>query len=61
MSVKLGDVPPAAGTQSRRVVASHSTYGEAERAVDYLSDNGIPVVASAWLVFEGVKSDARVW
>jgi hypothetical protein len=28
---------------SRRVVASFDTYPEAQRAVDYLSDNGFPV------------------
>jgi uncharacterized membrane protein len=31
------------GTDARRVVASFSTYRDAERAVDYLSDNNFPV------------------
>jgi hypothetical protein len=38
----------ATSTQpARRVVASFDTYREAERAVDYLSDNGFPVERSA--------------
>ena len=35
------------GTAARVTVASYGTYREAERAVDYLSDNGFPVERAA--------------
>lgn len=38
--------PAPAGTH-RRIVASYPEYRQAERAVDYLSDNGFPVQSSA--------------
>lgn len=44
----------ATGTRPRRVVASFSTYGEAEQAVDYLSDQRFPVERTA-IVGEGLK------
>jgi heat induced stress protein YflT len=37
----LATSPP--GTASRRVIATFASYGEAERAVDYLSDRRFPV------------------
>lgn len=52
--------------QHRRPVASYKTYGEAERAVDHLSDHGFPVERVARLgqdvrlveqVIGGVDSD----
>jgi heat induced stress protein YflT len=39
---------------TRRVVASYSTYRDAERAVDYLSDNGFPVERTA-IVGNGLR------
>jgi hypothetical protein len=32
-----------AAAETRRTIATYSSYGEAERAVDYLSDRGFPV------------------
>ncbi len=35
---------PAPGDRTpRRVIASYDSYAEAQRAVDYLSDNSFPV------------------
>ena len=36
-------VPAADAARLRRVVATYSEYAEAERAVDYLSDEGFPL------------------
>lgn len=41
------NVEPENGGTARRVVASYHNYGEAEQAVDYLSDNGFPVERTA--------------
>ena len=49
----------SATTASRRTVASYSTYAEAERAVDWLSDNGFPVERSA-IVGTGLRSVEQV-
>ena len=48
-----------ATTASRRTVASYSTYPDAERAVDWLSDNGFPVERSA-IVGTGLRSVEQV-
>jgi hypothetical protein len=39
---------------SRRVVGSYGSYGEAQRAVDHLSDEGFPVERAA-IVAEGLR------
>jgi hypothetical protein len=38
---------PSAGPQPRRVVGTYPTHQEAERAVDWLSDEGFPVARTA--------------
>ena len=35
--------PSPAGPNGRRTIATYNSYRDAERAVDYLSDNGFPV------------------
>jgi hypothetical protein len=35
--------PSPAGPSGRRTIATYNSYRDAERAVDYLSDNGFPV------------------
>jgi hypothetical protein len=48
MSTRRGDgMRTRADAQPRRVVASFSSYGEAEAAVDHLSDNHFPVERTA--------------
>jgi hypothetical protein len=48
MNRQLSDGPGStAGTGARRVVASYSTYSQAERAVDHLSDNDFPIERTA--------------
>jgi len=49
----MSGVPDLSGPH-RRAVASYQSYGEAERAVDYLSDNHFPVERVA-IVGEDVK------
>jgi hypothetical protein len=44
---------------SRRTIASYSTYAEAERAVDWLSDHGFAVERSA-IVGSGLRSVEQV-
>jgi hypothetical protein len=44
---------------SRRTIASYSTYAEAERAVDWLSDHGFAVERSA-IVGTGLRSVEQV-
>jgi hypothetical protein len=46
--------PPA-----RTTVASYDNYGDAERAVDYLSDNGFPVERAA-IVGTGLKTVEQI-
>ena len=46
--------PPA-----RTTVASYSNYGDAERAVDHLSDNGFPVERAA-IVGTGLKTVEQI-
>jgi hypothetical protein len=46
-------------TASRRTIASYRTYEEAERAVDWLSDNSFPVERSA-IVGTGLRSVEQV-
>lgn len=48
-----------ATTPSRRTIASYRTYEEAERAVDWLSDNSFPVERSA-IVGTGLRSVEQV-
>lgn len=48
-----------ATSTSRRTVASYSTYEEAERAVDWLSDHGFAVERSA-IVGTGLRSVEQV-
>lgn len=48
-----------ATTAPRCTVASYSTYAEAERSVDWLSDNGFPVERSA-IVGTGLRSVEQV-
>jgi hypothetical protein len=52
MATRIRPTDPLYGTDTgaarrRRTVAVYSTYSEAERAVDYLSDNGFPVERTA--------------
>jgi hypothetical protein len=49
----------AATAASRRTIASYSTYAEAERAVDWLSDHGFAVERSA-IVGTGLRSVEQV-
>ena len=49
----------SATTASRRTIASYRTYEEAERAVDWLSDNSFPVERSA-IVGTGLRSVEQV-
>ena len=35
--------PSPAGPNGRRTIATYNNYRDAERVVDYLSDNGFPV------------------
>jgi len=44
---------------TRRIIASYSTYGEAQRAVDYLSDQRFPVERVA-IVAEGLRFEEQV-
>ena len=46
-------------TPSRRVVASYDNYADAERAVDYLSDNQFPVEKVA-IIGTGLKTVEQV-
>ena len=46
--------PAATPQHQRRVVGSYSSYAEAERAVDFLSDEGFPVEQVA-IVGSGIK------
>ncbi|HEY2698959.1 MAG TPA: general stress protein [Pseudonocardiaceae bacterium] len=46
MAAQQGATAPASpqtGGDHRRQIATYANYGDAERAVDYLSDNGFPV------------------
>ena len=46
MAAQQGATAPAspqAGGDHRRQIATYANYSDAERAVDYLSDNGFPV------------------
>jgi hypothetical protein len=49
----------SATSASRRTIASYSTYAEAERAVDWLSDHGFAVERSA-IVGTGLRSVEQV-
>jgi hypothetical protein len=55
----------APGQSARRVVASYSTYPEAERAVDFLSDKGFPVertsIVGRGLQFVEQVTGRRTW
>jgi uncharacterized membrane protein len=53
------DGPRTATATSRRTIASYSTYAEAERAVDWLSDHGFAVERSA-IVGTGLRSVEQV-
>ena len=53
------DGPKTATGTSRRTIASYSTYAEAERAVDWLSDHGFAVERSA-IVGTGLRSVEQV-
>lgn len=46
--------PMMTGTSARRTIATYTTYAEAQRAVDYLSDQKFPVERVA-IVAEGLK------
>lgn len=48
-----------ASTLAQRVVASYPDHGSAERAVDYLSENGFPVERSA-IVGRGLEMVERI-
>lgn len=54
-----GSPEPATDTRSRVTIASYSSYGEAERAVDYLSDQGYAVEHVA-IVGKGLRSVEQV-
>src|SRR5687767_10252404 len=49
----------ASTTHPRRTVATYSTYAEAERAVDWLSDQGFPVQRVA-IVGTGLRTVEQV-
>jgi hypothetical protein len=51
--------PTAAGPAARTTVATYGSYREAERAVDYLSDQGFPVERVA-IVGTGLKTVEQV-
>lgn len=57
----MTDVPthPSAAERARRVIASYPTYPEAERAVDWLSDQGFAVERVA-IVGTGLRSVEQV-
>jgi hypothetical protein len=51
----MDSIPTQRGTHPHRTtVATYSTYADAQRAVDYLSDNGFPVERTA-IVAEGLR------
>jgi hypothetical protein len=50
---------PTAGAPARTTVATYGTYREAERAVDFLSDQGFPVERVA-IVGTGLKTVEQV-
>lgn len=50
---------PTEGPAARTTVASYGTYGEAERAVDFLSDRGFPVERAA-IVGTGLKTVEQI-
>ena len=50
----MQNTPRAASERPRETIASYSDYAEAQRAVDYLSDNDFPVEHTA-IVAEGLK------
>ncbi len=54
-----GSSKPVTAHQSRVTIASYSSYGEAERAVDYLSDQGYAVEHVA-IVGKGLRSVEQV-
>lgn len=51
--------PEPRGPSPRRVIASYDTYAEAQRAVDYLSDEGFPVERTS-IVAEDLRFVERV-
>jgi hypothetical protein len=53
------DAEPVDASRARRAIASYSTYVEAERAVDRLSDQGFAVQRSA-IVGRGLRSVEQV-
>ena len=59
MDMATTDGLKTATTTSRRTIASYSTYAEAERAVDWLSDHGFAVERSA-IVGTGLRSVEQV-
>ena len=54
MDQSMQRTPQAASNKSRQTIASYSDYAEAQKAVDYLSDNDFPVEHTA-IVAEGLK------
>ena len=54
MDQSMRNTPQAASKRSRQTIASYSDYAEAQKAVDYLSDNDFPVEHTA-IVAEGLK------
>src|SRR5512139_2012202 len=53
------DSQPIAGSESRRVIATYPDYAGAERAVDWLSDQGFAVEHVA-IVGKGLRSVEQV-
>lgn len=54
MDQPMRGTPQATPKRPRQTIASYSDYAEAQRAVDYLSDNDFPVEHTA-IVAEGLK------
>lgn len=57
MSIRAGDTPSAPG--ARRTIATYGSYPEAERAVDWLSDQGFAVERLA-IVGTGLRTVEQV-
>ena len=57
--MSASSIPPSSAGQARRTIATYSTYRDAERAVDWLSDQGFAVEHVA-IVGSGLRSVEQV-